>query len=493
MRPLIVSAIVLAFCVACGGDSTTPAGNVNQTQPGQHKLTAVVEGQGRVVSTPAGIDCTSGSCSAQFPDGATVSLAATSADGWKFTGWGVGCSGPAACAVTLHGDMQVFAHFDPVLPPPPPPPPAQLVLSAAVSGPGQVTGGGLACGNGANICTVSVAPGAAATLTATAAPQARFMGWGGACTGTDRTCQITVQADTAVSAAFAFEVQTLVANDGTNIFTLGLNSTTVFFGRRASDGSSAIWSVPKSGGAPSRVASGFPSYIVADDGFVYWTDGSAIYSAPVGGGEASQIAVGNVGRLALDEVGALYWIYVRNFAQNGAVHRMQNRVDAVLAAGQNENSAVTVDATHAYFTSAATNGTDRAIRRVPRSGGTVETVVTTGADPLAIKVDFQNVYYRETTGAVWAVSKTGGRPRLLSTGNQASSSAFSVDLDVNASVAWWTWNDFIVGTRGLFRANADGTGWAAVERDDSAIWSGPRVDDTAVYYFRAGALLKRLK
>jgi hypothetical protein len=28
---------------------------------------------------------------------------------------------------------------------------------------------------------------------------------------------------------------------------------------------------------------------------------------------------------------------------------------------------------------------------------------------------------------------------------------------------------------------------------DLTVWSGPRVDDTAVFYFHAGALLKRLK
>jgi Divergent InlB B-repeat domain len=479
-------------CSGTGACQVTVNGDVSVTATftrpsGTSRLTVVVEGQGRVVSSPAGIDCTSTTCSALFADGTAVSLAATSAPGAKFAGWGVGCSGPGACSLTMRGDVQVFAHFDTALPPP------QVTLTATVSGPGMVTGGALICGDGAKICAATMAPGTAVTLTASASAQARFMGWGGACSGNAATCQLTVQSDTSVAASFAFEVQTLVANDGTNIFTIGLNSTQVFFARRAADGSSSIYSVPKSGGTPARVAAGFPTYIVADDAFVYWTDGSAVYSAPVGGGDASQLAVGNVGRLALDEFGALYWIYVRSSSQNGAVHRMQNRVDAVIASGQNQNSAVAVDAAFAYFTTAAINGTGRAIRRVPRSGGTVETVVTTAADPMAIRVDFQDLYYRESTGAVRAVAKTGGTPRLLSTGNTASSTVPFVDLDVNASVAWWTWNDFANGARGLFRANADGSGWTAVEQDNSTVWFGPRVDDTAVYYFRSGALLKRLK
>lgn len=477
-------------CSGTGACQVTVSGDMSVTAtftrpPGSRRLVVVVEGQGRVVSSPAGIDCTQSPCSALFPDGSTVALTATSTGTAKFIGWGAGCSGPGACSVVMRADTQVFAHFEAG-------PPPQVTLSATVTGPGKVTGT-LSCGDGATACSATLANGASATLVAAASTSARFMGWGGACSGTATTCNLTLQSDTSVTAAFQFEVQTLVANDGTNIFTLGLNSTQAFFGRRAADGSSSIYSVPKSGGTPLRIASGFPTYIVADDAFVYWTDGSAIYSAPVGGGDASQLATGNVGRLALDDFGALYWIYVRSSSQNGALHRMQNRVDAVLASGQNQNSAVAVDATFAYFTTSSIVGTGRAVRRVPLAGGTVETVVSTNADPMAIKVDFQNLYYRESTGAVWAVAKTGGTPRLLSTGNAASNTVPFVDLDVNASVAWWTWTDFVNGTRGLFRANADGTGWTAVEKDNSTVWFGPRVDDTAVYYFRSGALLKRLK
>jgi len=66
-----------------------------------------------------------------------------------------------------------------------------------------------------------------------------------------------------------------------------------------------------------------------------------------------------------------------------------------------------------------------------------------------------------------------------------------VGLDVNASVVWWTARG--TSQSGLFRANADGTGFAAVATSSDPDWGEPRVDDTAIYYFRAGALLKRLK
>jgi hypothetical protein len=479
-------------CSGTGACQVTVDGEVSVTATftrpaGTRRLTVVVEGQGRVVSNPAGIDCTSSTCSALFPDGATVSLGATSAAGSKFTGWGVGCSGPGACSVALRSDVQVFAHFDGA-------PPAQVTLSAAVSGPGQLTGGGLSCGNGATSCSAAMAPGSSMTLTAAAAPQARFMGWGGACSGNAASCQLTAQSDTAVTAAFEFELQTLAANDGTNLpVALALNSTKVFFVRRTSEGM-GIWSVPKSGGAPSRVASGSPTNIVADDGFVYWTDGSGLYSAPVEGATGSLLATGSIARLALDEFGALYWVFVRDFqGGKGSLHRMQNRVDAVIASGQNQNFGVAVDATHAYFTCSSSDGVDRAIRRVPRTGGAVETVITTSAQPVAVRVDPQNVYYRDGNGAVWSRSKSGGTLRQLSAPNGSNGFISIAELDVNASVAWWMWGDGSNRPRGLFRAEADGTGWAAVDTGSDFNWFGPRVDDTAAYYFHAGALLKKLK
>ena len=43
------------------------------------------------------------------------------------------------------------------------------------------------------------------------------------------------------------------------------------------------------------------------------------------------------------------------------------------------------------------------------------------------------------------------------------------------------------------RANADGSAWTAIDTAADTTWIGPRVDDTAIYYFHAGALLRRNK
>ncbi|MFL5291737.1 MAG: InlB B-repeat-containing protein [Myxococcales bacterium] len=455
---------------------------------GFHHLTVVVDGSGHVVSTPAGLDCDSTTCSADFTDGGTVTVNATPAAGFVFDGWTAGpCTGTSACAITLKDDQQLTARFTKH-------PPQQIHIAVAVSGPGQVQGGGIDCGLPPSaVCDTTVVPGSTTTLTAFPGNLSRFMGWGGACSGTAPTCSVVANADTQVTAAFEFEMQTVVPNDGTNMPVLALNSTHVFFGRRTADGASAIWSVPKTGGTPTQVAGGLPKYIVADDGFVYWTDGTGIYSAPVAGGTASQLTTSSsADRLALDERGALYWV---DAGDKGFVHRMENRIGVPITAEQAPSGAIAVDTAFVYFGNAGeASANGGAILRVPRTGGSVQPVAVTAAPVVAIRLDPQNVYYRDTSGAVFSMAKSGGAPLLLSAPNSGIVSG-PLDLDVNAGVVWWTWMDSTgAATKGLFHANADGSGFTPVETgSDLTVWSGPRVDDTAVYYFHAGALLKRLK
>ena len=166
------------------------------------------------------------------------------------------------------------------------------------------------------------------------------------------------------------------------------------------------------------------------------------------------LASGNVGRLALDEEGALYWAEYSYYTGTGSVHRMQSRVDTVIASGLHLSGGIAVDATHAYFTCSSWDGTDRAIRRVPKRGGLVETLVTPSGSSSAVRVDFSYVYYQDSSPGVWAVSKSSGVQRRLSSLN--GSGWMPAEFDVNASVVWWFW---VGGTNnGLFRANADGTG-----------------------------------
>jgi len=490
MRRLFVSFGALVYLCCGGSGPADPPTNVHQpaSPPASFRVTVTVQGHGRVVSSPPGIDCSSSTCSASFDEGTPLSLKTESARDSIFGAWDGACTGSSAwCSLTVHADAQVAARFE-LLPVP---------LSASVSGPGQVTGAGMTCGNGATDCSARIAPGTAVTLRAVAAPAARFMAWGGACTGNAATCEVAPQRETAVTATFEYELQTLAANDGTNLTAFTLNSTHVFFGRVTLREGNGIWSVPKTGGTPMFVTGAIAAGLVADDSYVYWTDGLGVYSAPVQGGQASLLATGS-GDLALDDEGALYWIETRGYSSStpGAVHRTQNRVDQVLARGHNESGGIAVDATHVYFTCASIDQSDLAIRRVPKKGGVVETVLTTISMVPFVRVDSQNIYYRDNpTTAVWTVSKAGGTPRRLSSSTQQLGWGI-VDLDVNGSAVWWVWMDvYRTGESGLFRVTTDGSQVSPVDVwwDAGYGWSGPRVDDKAVYYFHNGALLRRLQ
>jgi hypothetical protein len=69
-------------------------------------------GSGTVTSSPTGIDCGL-TCSYAFAYNTVVTLTATATAGSTFTGWsGGGCSGTAACTVTITADTSVTANFD---------------------------------------------------------------------------------------------------------------------------------------------------------------------------------------------------------------------------------------------------------------------------------------------------------------------------------------------------------------------------------------------
>lgn len=69
-------------------------------------------GNGRVLSSPAGIDCGS-LCSTSYALGSQIQLAATADSGYIFAGWGGACAGTDACQLTMDADKTVLATFTP--------------------------------------------------------------------------------------------------------------------------------------------------------------------------------------------------------------------------------------------------------------------------------------------------------------------------------------------------------------------------------------------
>lgn len=98
-----------------GTGSCTLAANEPVTVTAQFSalvdLTVSTSGRGIVASNPAGIRCGS-SCSQTFASGTRITLTATPANGFRFTGWSGGCSGATAtCTVQLGERTTVSAIF----------------------------------------------------------------------------------------------------------------------------------------------------------------------------------------------------------------------------------------------------------------------------------------------------------------------------------------------------------------------------------------------
>jgi hypothetical protein len=160
-----------------------------------------VDGPGTVTGT--GIACRDGAgdCVELYAEGTQVTLTASSDSGAAFTGWGGDCSAATGttCTLTMSSAKAVTATFtssgeggNPT-----------LTVRVSVSGAGKVTGQGIDCGNGATDCSESYTARTVVTLTETAGTGATFSGWGGACSGTGRVCNLVMDSPKAVSASFS--------------------------------------------------------------------------------------------------------------------------------------------------------------------------------------------------------------------------------------------------------------------------------------------------
>jgi hypothetical protein len=186
--------------VSMNGDQNVTAsfsGGTNTSFP----LSVSVIGPGKV--SGSGISCGNGDggCSANLPAGSNVTLSATPAAGATFAGWGGACSGTSStCSVTIDAAKAVSATFSSGAP-------SGVPLTLQVSGSGTVSAPGGSCtANGAaKTCSQSYTQGATVALTATPGVRASFRGWSGACSGTARSCTVTMNAAKSVGATFSGE------------------------------------------------------------------------------------------------------------------------------------------------------------------------------------------------------------------------------------------------------------------------------------------------
>lgn len=149
-------------------------------------------GSGRITSAPAGIDCGQ-QCVANFPTGTSITLTATAGGDSVFTRWVGACTGSApTCVIAGNDSVTVGAEFTLQ---------RQLSVTLGGTGLGQVTSSpaGLNC---ASNCSARFNQGARILLTATPSNGHSFAGWGGSCTGSANSCEVTLNVDSSVTANF---------------------------------------------------------------------------------------------------------------------------------------------------------------------------------------------------------------------------------------------------------------------------------------------------
>jgi hypothetical protein len=159
----------------CSGVSQPDGGGA---APSRFRLT-VSQGNagtpGIVTSTPAGITCGTGSniCEATYLPNTTVTLRIDPGMSGRFLSWS-GCDLVTAdrCLVNMTSDKTITASFRA---------PNSPQLNVAVTGNGQVTGGGMSCRAASGVCAQTYSPGELVTLMATPDASESFLGWGGSC------------------------------------------------------------------------------------------------------------------------------------------------------------------------------------------------------------------------------------------------------------------------------------------------------------------------
>lgn len=184
---------VLQSCTDRDGNGFYDEGGLCGPVGVQRRLTVAFSGlgSGAVQSTPAGMACDGTGCAGDFLAESTVTLTALANSSSYFTGWQGACSGTGTCTVTMSADLQVTATFTRK--------PVGINYSKLGTGNGTVSmEPGEAC---TGSCSQYYEPGTAVVLRANPAFNARFDGWGGACSGTG-PCTLAVDGDQTVSASF---------------------------------------------------------------------------------------------------------------------------------------------------------------------------------------------------------------------------------------------------------------------------------------------------
>jgi hypothetical protein len=113
LKTVVFALFVPVLLTACGGLEDTQdasAASAPTEASVSYGLTVSKTGSGTVSSSPSGINCGT-TCSATYASGTSVTLTASPASGYSFSGWSGACSGTGACTVSMSQARSVTANF----------------------------------------------------------------------------------------------------------------------------------------------------------------------------------------------------------------------------------------------------------------------------------------------------------------------------------------------------------------------------------------------
>ncbi|HNN97694.1 MAG TPA: hypothetical protein PKI03_35760, partial [Pseudomonadota bacterium] len=188
--------LAVALLAGCSGDSAHSGAVATLS------VRLLGDGAARVRSVPLGIDCPDG-CSAPFPLGTRIEVTAQAGARSTLQPW-QGCPSPRGdlCQITLTQDtpIEIRADLDT------PPGTESVRLQIDRRGSGRVVADlppPFDCGS---VCRADVPKQQSLVLTAVPDHGNYFAGWGGACQGTERTCEVWTEKSLEVVALFSPQV-----------------------------------------------------------------------------------------------------------------------------------------------------------------------------------------------------------------------------------------------------------------------------------------------
>jgi hypothetical protein len=167
---------------------------------GSFNLTVSTTGSGSVTSADGYINCP-GNCMQTYQAATPVTLNASAAGGWVFTGWsGAGCSGTGTCSFAMTQNQMVSASFLPLY---------TLTVTTNGNGSVQSSDGFINC---PGICTHVYLANTPVTLNTFPAQGWSLNSWSGACSGSNPTCTVTMSGNATAGATFTQDSYTLTAS-----------------------------------------------------------------------------------------------------------------------------------------------------------------------------------------------------------------------------------------------------------------------------------------